>query len=92
MSASHHRAAISGRTVRLESERFHNATTAVVLLHHGRVLRIHSPGLSQTGQNRLSLTREGDGVEATIVGQPEPHVCGFNNQPISQMPVRAASE
>ena len=90
MSASHHFASISGRVIRLEWERFHNATTAVVLLHDGRVLRIHSQGLSPTEQDLLSLTREGDGVEATIVDEPEPHVCGFNNQSISQMSAAGA--
>ncbi len=83
MPSSDHMAVISGRVARIEWENFMQSTAAVILLQDSRVLRIHPQGLGSSEQDLLTLTRDGDSIEVTVVDQPEPHVRRFNNCSIS---------
>jgi hypothetical protein len=83
MPATNSTVVISGTIARIEWERFHHATNAIIMLEDGRILRVHSQGLGASEQDLLVLTRDGDAIEVVIAGEPEPHVLRFNNQSIS---------
>jgi hypothetical protein len=83
MSMSDSTTSISGTIARIEWERFHHTTAAIIMLEDGRVLRVHSQGLGESEQDLLVLTRDGDAIEVMIAEEPEPHVCRFNNRSIS---------
>ncbi|MDB5805006.1 MAG: hypothetical protein JWN73_2328 [Betaproteobacteria bacterium] len=77
--------AITGTIARIEWERFHHATTVLILLSDGRIVHVHSQGLGAAEQDQLLLTREGDEVEADLAQEPEPHVCRYVNRSIAGM-------
>lgn len=74
---------ITGSVARIEWERFHHATSAIILLADGQILHVHSQGLGALEQDHLVLTRDGDAIEVTITEEPEPHVCRYVNQSIA---------
>jgi len=76
---------VAGTVARVEWERQHHSIAAILLLADGYILHVHSQGLGETGQDHLSLTREGDAIEATLADEPEPHVCRYVNQTIAAM-------
>ena len=75
----------TGTVARIEWERFHHVTAAILLLNDGRIVHVHPQGLGETGQDHLALTRDGDAVEITQTQEPEAHVCRFINQGIAKM-------
>ena len=82
MSAPNPISVVSGTVARIEWERFHHGNTALILLNDGRIVRVHSQGLSEADQDHLTLTREGDTIAAATAEEPEPHVCRFSNRNI----------
>lgn len=74
--------AITGTIARIEWERFHHATTVIILMTDGRIVHVHSQGLGAADQDHLLLSREGDEVEASLAQEPEPHVCRYVNRSI----------
>ena len=80
---------LTGTVARIEWERFHHTTSAILLLTDGRILHVHSQGLGEDGQDHLLLTRDGDLIEATLAQEPEPHVCKYSNRSIAAMNPRA---
>ena len=77
--------AITGTVARIEWERFHHATTVIILMTDGRIVHVHSQGLGAVEQDHLLLTRDGDLIEATLAEEPEPHVCRYINRSIVAM-------
>jgi len=77
--------AISGTIARIEWERFHHATTVLILLTDGRIVHVHSQGLGAVEQDHLLLTREGDLIEADLAQEPEPHICRYVNRSVVDM-------
>jgi hypothetical protein len=77
--------AITGTVARIEWERFHHATTVIILMTDGRIVHVHSQGLGAVEQDHLLLTRDGDLIEAALAEEPEPHVCRYVNRSIAGM-------
>jgi len=90
MSLSTAQTLISGTIARIEWERFHHATAAIILLADGQILHVHSQGLGALEQDYLVLTRDGDAIEVTVAEEPEPHVCRYINQSIASLKSDAA--
>lgn len=84
MTTSNSPAIVAGTIARIEWERFHHATNAIIMLEDGRILRVHSQGLGAPEQDLLALTRDGDAIEVAIADEPEPHVLRFSNHSISR--------
>lgn len=81
---------ITGTIARIEWERFHHATAAIILLADGQILHVHSQGLGELEQDYLVLTRDGDAIEVAITEEPEPHVCRYVNLSIAGLKAPAA--
>ncbi|HEY4375116.1 MAG TPA: hypothetical protein VGN52_24555 [Burkholderiales bacterium] len=77
--------AVTGTVARIEWERFHHVTAAIILLADGRIVHVHSQGLGALEQDHLLLTRDGDVIEAALAEEPEPHVCRYVNRSIAEM-------